>query len=101
MNDSSPKRNRASPGPNLRRKPAAESVSLVHPRKARSIVSEQPPSPEDDSSISSMQVDAASDLPSKPQYQKDSSGESSNPEKWFQKSNNNVKTGTASFADGM
>jgi hypothetical protein len=48
-----------------------------------------------------MQVDAASGLPSKSQYQKDSSGESSNPEKWFQKSNNNVKTGTASFADGM
>jgi hypothetical protein len=49
-----------------------------------------------------MQVDATSDMPRRPpMYQKDSSGESSNPEKWFEKSNHNVKTTKTSFADGM
>jgi hypothetical protein len=50
-----------------------------------------------------MQVDAASNAsPSAalPVYKNDSSGESSNPEKWFEKSNNNVKANSTFFVDG-
>jgi Frequency clock protein len=80
-----------------RRRPAAESVSLI--RKSLS----PPPqldSEENGSSASSMRVDAASDILEKPACQKDSSGESSNPEKWFEKTNNKVKPGNASIVEG-
>jgi hypothetical protein len=56
----------------LRRKPAAESISLV---------CKSPSRPE-------------------PICQKDSSGESSNPEKWFETSNNNIKTRNIPLVDG-
>jgi hypothetical protein len=52
------------------------------------------------SSASSMQVDAASDILEEPTPMKESSGGSSDPEKWFEKSNNNINTGDFSFPDG-
>jgi hypothetical protein len=104
MDETSKRNTRVSPAPNPRRIPTAESVSLIHARKSPSPphISLPLPSPEDESTASSMQVDAASDVPKRPPYiQHPSSGESSNPEKWFEKSNNNVKTTAPSFmADG-
>jgi hypothetical protein len=47
-----------------------------------------------------MDVDFASKAPIKPKWNKDSSGESSNPEKWFEKSNKNVRKNQSSFGDG-
>lgn len=90
--------------PHPRRAPANRSVSLLHSPRKR-------PSPSKDSSDSSSSDSAilkrkksnsskADDSPSSLQpLGRDSSGESSNAERWFELSNNEVRDHSASFAD--
>lgn len=52
-------------------------------------------------SPASIQANPPSTFSSKPNYQKDSSGESSNAEKWFEASNNNVPNVTSNLVDSQ
>jgi hypothetical protein len=86
--------------PHPKRRSASESVSLVRKSSPKAPPSRGSNGEEVGSSASSMQVDAASEAVQTPACQKDSSGESSNPEKWFEKSNKHIKTSNPSFVDG-
>jgi hypothetical protein len=91
---------RHSPGTHPRRRPAIKSVSLLHSRKSPES-SQGPRSSEDEPLKSSRPADRPTTMPVRPAYHKNSSGESSNTERWFERSNNKVDTGTIDFADGM
>ncbi|KAG8622988.1 hypothetical protein KVT40_007964 [Elsinoe batatas] len=97
--DTSSTNSLSSGGPHPRRPPAHQSVSLLHsPRALRARSYEpgvgpasHPPEP----------IKRPSSSPSslKPLVGKDDSGESSNAEKWFEKSNNHASRNSTSFVD--
>ncbi|EME42475.1 hypothetical protein DOTSEDRAFT_73342 [Dothistroma septosporum NZE10] len=92
----------ASSSTNPRRQPAHRSVSLLHsPRtKPPSPVKDASDSSSDDAATGSRATAGSSDSPSSLlPLGRNSSGESSNADKWFEKSNNNVRDTGATFAD--
>ncbi|KAF2664536.1 hypothetical protein BT63DRAFT_417895 [Microthyrium microscopicum] len=97
MDETTSQSSQKSTAQNPRRKPAAQSVSLKHHNENPAPQLRKPPLNRNESSASSLEVSIASHPHSRPGYQKDSSGESSNAEKWFEKSNNNVLRGNAPF----
>jgi len=79
---------------NPRRAPANKSVSLLHstyPHGRRVRHGQAGPA--------SIQANPLPTSSSKPNPQKDSSGESSNADKWFESSNNNVPDVTSTLVD--
>ncbi|KAK4498475.1 hypothetical protein PRZ48_011133 [Zasmidium cellare] len=85
-----------------RRPPAHRSVSLLHSPRRKPPPARDPSDSSSDGAIpSTRKVNGSnSDSPSSLQpLGRDSSGESSNAEKWFEKSNNEVRDNSASFAD--
>lgn len=106
MDDNTPYESAGSHGSstrtNPRRRPAEVSVSLRHsPRPSKQVPSQRSQGlKRNDSSDSSMEVDLHSAGSIQPKCTKVSSGESSNPEKWFEKSNNNVEGKSTVAQDG-
>lgn len=78
-----------------RRPPAYRSLSLLHNKRKTS------PNDRSDSSGNSQRLNTSdgTDSPSSLRPGKESSGESSNADKWFEKSNNEVRDQSTSFAD--
>ncbi|KAF2174145.1 hypothetical protein M409DRAFT_49014 [Zasmidium cellare ATCC 36951] len=93
---------------NPRRPPAHRSVSLLHSPRRKPPPAREPSDSSSDGPVSSTRKvngsmngsKGSSDSPSSLQpLGRDSSGESSNAEKWFERSNNEVRDNSAPFAD--
>lgn len=86
----------------LHRRPVAQkSLSLLHSKRRTSPLSNECTNEKSDSSGESQRHGASegTDSPSSLRPGKTSSGESSNADRWFEKSNNEVRDQSASFAD--
>jgi hypothetical protein len=92
--------------PHPRRPPAHKSVSLIHSRGSSPMSAESPKRKRQRTPASTKanpgspvsDEQTSSDVPAQP-GKSGSSGESSNAEKWFEKSNNNVRSGSADLMD--
>lgn len=84
-----------------RRPPAHRSVSLLHSPKTKGSAKGGSASTSDSDGLDKISSGAETgESPGSPRLPgKDSSGESSNAEKWFEKSNNEVRGNTSSFVD--
>ncbi|KAK8206761.1 hypothetical protein M8818_004595 [Zalaria obscura] len=84
-----------------RRPPAHRSVSLLHsPKRESTSIATATKVPQPSAKQAQPRSNSdSSDSSLKPPISKDDSGESSNADKWFEKSNNNVSGNAASFTD--
>jgi hypothetical protein len=85
---------------NPRRPPAHRSVSLLHSPPKKETTAARRSDSSSDSELLSRSRDSSQNSPSSLQpLGRNSSGESSNAEKWFEQSNNQVRDTSASFVD--